>query len=99
MDKMPGYIIVSKETVYDHHPDLSSKLAAHIKEWVNSVPSGTCVTLAEMMNFKGYPSGMPVETWTDPFEETGSFAGVSLLVKQGPLMEMSFGMPKMVMKH
>jgi len=93
---MPGHITVDKQTHYDKNPGLSEEIAKKISHWASSVPVGKFATLAEVMNFDGYPN-VPLETWTDPFEN-GGVPGVELLTQFGPLPALSFGMPKMVHK-
>lgn len=76
MHKTPGYITVTMQAVYARYPDLDSRIIAHIEQWRDSVPVGTCVTIDKMLNCsadcgcsadsklakcKGSGHGMPVE--------------------------------------
>ena len=90
-------ITVDKKSHYATNPDLGKQLTEKVTLWAASVPAGTFATLAEVMNYEGFPSDMPVETWTDPFEN-GSVPQVELLTQYGPTCAVSFGMPKMVHK-
>jgi len=95
--KMPGHIKVDKQSFYDDNPALLEQVVKKFTAWADSVPVGTCATLAEVMNTGGIPSGMPVEVWTDPFDNGGA-PGLELVVQYGTLQEVSFGMPLMVKK-
>jgi hypothetical protein len=46
----PGYITVSKESVYERFPDLDAQIVDHIKQWRDSVEPGTTVTINKVMN-------------------------------------------------
>lgn len=88
---------ITKQMHYDNDPGLYEKLVKKITSWADSVPSGTLATPAEVMNFGGYPSGMPAEVWLDPFIK--GLPGVSLHKVYGPLTEHSFGVVYLIQKH
>lgn len=90
-------ITVDKKSHYVENPNLAKQLVEKFTLWANSVPAGSFATLYEVMNFSGHPSGIPLGTWMDPFED-GGIEGLELLTQYGPTCKASLGMPKMVHK-
>lgn len=97
MVHIPQVPKITKQMHYDKDPDLYNKLVARITAWADSVPSGTSEIPANVMNFGGYPSGMPVEVWLDPFEK--GIPGLSLHETYGPITEHSFGTVYLIRKE
>jgi hypothetical protein len=105
---MPGYIKVTRESVYERFPDLDARIIAHVEAWRDSVEVGTTVTIAEMLIGPGWvratPShstNMPLEVVFDhltPAEGECTIKGVEIVPLVGPLWGQALGRPKFIRK-